>query len=276
MQESITYFSIFDGFNNINAIKSYENILQSIENLIIKDYKRVQKQFPFNQVEEDSQKMLHRLAIGTRKRHSIYKDFSQFRGKNIYKNLIFMDIIKQEYSREKPLKKNPKQSLKKELRSYKIEHKTKFNRDFHRFWFTFIYPNIELLENNRHAEVLEIIEEKLDYYISFTFEELSNELIISDFKNQILESGSYWDKYIELDLLIKFNNNTILAGECKWTNHKISKNILNKLQKKTQKSALTINYFALFSKNSFSNELLKHKEKNILLYELKDFERLLT
>ncbi len=276
MEESITFFSVFDGFDNLSAINSYENILQSIEHLILKDYRRVQKQFPFNKIDINSRKMLHRIAIGNRKSHSIYKDFSQFRGRTIYKNLLFMDIIEQEYSREKPLKKTPKQLLKKELRSYKIEHKIKFKRDFHRFWFTFIYPNMELLENREYTKVLEIIEEKLDYYISLTFEDLSNALIRSDFKNQILDSGSYWDKYIELDLLIKFNNGALLAGECKWTNHKISKNILNKLQKKTQKSHLNIHYFALFCKNSFSNELLNNREKNILLYELKDFERLLT
>ncbi len=275
IQESITYFSVFDGFDNINAIKSYENIFQSIEHLILKDYKRVQKEFPFNKIDLDSKKMLNRIAIGNRKNQSIYKDFSQFKGRNIYKNLMFMGIIEQEYSREKPIKKSPKQILKKELRSYRIEHKIKFKRDFHRFWFTFIYPNIDLLEKKEYTKVLEIIKDKLDYYVSLTFEDLSNELIKSDFQNQILDSGSYWDKYIELDLLIKFNNGTLLAGECKWTNHKISKNILNKLQKKTQKSHLDIHYFALFCKNSFSNELLNNRKKEILLYELKDFERLL-
>jgi hypothetical protein len=102
---------------------------------------------------------------------------------------------------------------------------------------------------------------------------LSNDLILKEF--DITESGSYWDRYIELDIMAKTSNGKTIAGEAKWKNQKISKNTLNKLQKKCELAGLKVDYFALFSKSGFSNELLKKHDKNVLLYDIDSFKGLL-
>ena len=220
--------------------------------------------------------MLRKLSLGDRKKYSIYKNgmFSQTKGRTLYKKLYDLNIIKKEFSREKPIKKHPKQLIKKELRGYIIEDKIKFVSNFSRFWFSFISANYKLIENKKYKSVLKKIEEGFEKFVSLTFEDLSNELIKKSYKPQLVETGSYWDKDIEIDILAKSSDKKIIAGESKWKNQKICKNILTKLQKKCIKAGFEPTYYALFSKSGFSKELQKSKNPNLLLYDINSFERL--
>ena len=204
--------------------------------------------------------------------YSIYKNsLSQTKGRLAYKELFDKNIIKKELSREKPLKTHPKQKLKKELRDYVIEDKIKFSKNFYRFWFTFIEPNIEDLKAKKYENILKIIDLEFEKFVSLEFENLSEKLIMKSF-HQNKNFGSFWTKDVEIDLLFKTNDNLLIAGEAKWKNHKICKNILTILQKKCARERLEIDYFALFSKSGFSKELYKQKDKKLLLFELKDFK----
>ncbi len=236
--------------------------MQNIEHNILQHYHSQKKHFLFSsntQLQEDIESTLHRLAIGTRKHYSIYKDVSQARGREIYKILYDTDIITKEYTREKLLLKHLG-PLKKEFRGYKREDKIRFSKEYYRFWYTFIYPHYSDLEKNEYNQTLSEIAENLGYFISSYFEELSNTLLADIYKDEIKESGGYWDKNVEIDLLVKLKDGTQITGECKWTNHKISKNILNKLKKVTQKAQIRADFYALFSKNGFSKELEKRED----------------
>ncbi len=181
-------------------------------------------------------------------------------------------IVKKEYSREKPIKKShPKQKLKKNLRKYRISHKIRFEKPFFRFWFRYIEPNINDLEENNFEKVLKLIQSDFENFVSLTYEELSNELIKDRFTN-ILSTGSYWDIKIELDILTALEDGKIVVGECKWKNSKICKKTLTSLQKKCKVANIEADFFALFSKSGFSNELLKNRDKNILLFDLEDLK----
>ena len=212
-----------------------------------------------------------RLAIGDRKSYTVYKkeNISQVRGRALYKSLFEKNIIKKEKSREKPIREFKGQLIKKSLRRYEIQDKIHFCDNFTRFWFTFIAPSI-----NKPLHVNNIIT-NIEQYISLSFEELSNELLINRFgKNSIVNYGSYWDKNTEIDLLVETKNGIIIAGESKWKNHKVCKNILKALQKKCEKAELGAKKFALYSKSGFSKELTKKKYDEVMLFELKDFEEL--
>ncbi len=87
--------------------------------------------------------------------------------------------------------------------------------------------------------------------------------------------GSYWDKNSEFDILAKREDNKIILGECKYKNRKICKNELSKLKLKAKESNIDVDIYTLFSKNGFSNELLNSNIHNLLLFELKDFSKLL-
>ncbi len=277
--ERIGYFSVFGGFGDISALHRYENLHDNILHNILYRFSEWREHFQYTSdsvLQHDLDTLLFRIAVGDRKSHSIYKnDISQPRGKELYKLLYEKRIITKERSREKPLPKVPGHLLKKELRHYQIEDKILFKDNFTRFWFTFIVPWQEEIAKGELKNVEFQLAQNLDKFISFTFENLSNKLIEQTFKPEpVVEAGSYWDKNIELDLLAKTANGTLIAGECKWKNQRISKNILNKLQKKCEVAHLDITYFALFSKSGFSNELLKNSNKNLLLFDLQAFETL--
>ena len=221
--------------------------------------------------QNDLESILIRLAIGDRKSYTVYKkaNISQVRGRAIYKALFEKKIIKKEKSREKPIREFKGQLIKKSLRKYEIQDKIHFNNNFTRFWFTFIAPH---LHEPLHVDK---IMQDIEQYISLSFEELSNELIIHKYKKEnVVNYGSYWDKSIEVDLLIEIKDGTIIVGESKWKNHKVCKNILKTLQKKCERVKLDASKFVLCSKSGFSKELKTKQSNDIMLFELKDFKEL--
>ncbi len=276
IKELISYYAVFDGFKELQVLHNYDNLLQNIEENILKRYEDLKSLFIYSddfKMQRDLEKMLFRICVGDAKTYSAFKnDISPNYGFALYKILFSKRVIKKELSREKPFRVFAKQQIKKELRGYHIEDKIRFCKSFYRFWFTFIAPNSSLIKKGEFSTVISKIEKELDRYISFTFENISNELILKKF--ECVESGNYWDKKIELDLLCKTLKGEIIAGECKWKNQKISKNTLNKLQKKATLAGVKVDIFALFSKNGFSNELLKNSDENILLYDLDSFKEL--
>ena len=274
----IRYFAVFDGFADLSKLKNYETLMQNIQHNILEHYHDNKRLFLFSHdehLQDDIERTLHRLATGTRKHYSIYKDVSQTRGKEIYAILFQTGIIKKEFTREKPLSKHLG-PLKKEFRGYKREDKIHFTKAFYRFWYTFIYPHYADLEKNEYNALIKEIEEDLNYFVSGFFEELSNTLLRKIYHDKVVQSGGYWDKDVEIDLFVTLDDGTQIVGECKWTNHKISKNILNKLKKVSDKAGLHADYYALFSKNGFSKELEKIRDKELLLYDLESFRRLLS
>jgi len=212
--------------------------------------------------------LLSALATGDRKIDSAIKKTTL--GYQNFEELVQKGSLLKELSREQlPKKSHPKQKLKKELRRYRIQHKARFTTPFHRFWFRYIYPSKELIEAKEYDKVLEFILSDLENFVSYTFEELCSEMLEDRFGQK---GGSYWDRRVELDILIDLPNGKKVVGECKWKNSKICKKVFTSLQKKCQLIGLDVEYYALFSKSSFSNELLKSKPKNLLLFDLEDFK----
>jgi hypothetical protein len=274
IQESIEFYSIFDGHPFLEFLKLDEDLITCIQINILDRVEELKPYFIFDEnidFQNDLESILIRLAIGDRKSYTVYKkaNISQVRGRAIYKALFEKNIIKKEKSREKPIREFKGQLIKKSLRKYEIQDKIHFSNNFTRFWFTFIAP---YLHESLHIDK---IMQSIEQYISLSFEELSNELIIHKYgKQNIINFGSYWDKSIEIDLLIETKDGTIIAGETKWKNHKVCKNILKTLQKKCERVELGASKFVLCSKSGFSKELKSKKSDEIMLFELKDFEEL--
>ncbi len=275
-KELIEYFAVFEGFENLKLLTTKYTLLENVKEYILKDYHNLKKLFIFSDdpsFQKDIEKFLYRLAIGSGKSYSVYKkDISFYRGKSIYKILFQNKILKKEYSREEKDFKVHKRR-KKAYRGYQIEDKMRFTKGFYRFWFMFIYPYKDELESKNYQNAYENIKKNLDHFMSLNFEHLSNELLAKKRKD-IVEYGSYWDKYIELDLMAKDGNGTLYVGECKWKNHKVNTSILNKLKKKSAKVGLDVDFYVLFSKSGFSNELLKLRDSNLLLFNIDDFKEL--
>jgi hypothetical protein len=274
-KELVEYISVFDGFEDLNLLTSYETLKENIFENILKNYHDLKKNYVFSndkKLQNDIEKFLYRLAIGNRKSYSVYKnDISHYRGKTIYKILFQNGIVEKEHSREE-LNFIYNKRRKRGYKGYRIEDKIKFKKGFDRFWFMFIYPYKKDLESGIFKNTLENIEENLDYFISLNFEYLSNKLLNKKF--DIVEYGSYWDKFVEFDLYAVAKDGTTYIGECKWTNHKVNGSILNKLKKKCAKAGFDVDYYLLFSKSGFSNELLKSRDKDLILFDIEDFKGL--
>ncbi len=278
LQELIEYYSIFGGLEDFD-LQSGCDLFENIINTYFKNFESLQEKFRYSldeNLQKDIECALKRLSRGDRKRFSIYKDISQPKGRQIYKILFEKGIIKEEKSREMPVKRHKKLKIKKNLRGYKVEHKIHFVNEATRFWFNFIAPNKNHIINKDYDRVLKEIKLHVEKHISLSFELLSQMLILKYFKNHsILSCGSYWSRKSEIDLLVYTKNSHCIVGEVKYKNTKICKSVLNSLQKKALHVGLYPTHYALFSKSGFSNELLNSKDKNLLLFDLDDFKRLL-
>jgi len=214
------------------------------------------------------------FATGDRKIPNTIKKcfFNETSGYRALESLIGDNYLIREPSRERlPPKTHPKQRRKKELRGYRIQHKVRFATPFMRFWYRFLYPNEELILTKRFDDLIAIILDDLENFVSLFFEELSDELLKEKFKKTI-KSGSYWDRKVELDIVLELEDGRVVVGECKWKNSKVCKKTLTSLQKKAAIAGLDPCCYALFSKSGFSNELLKNRPSHILLFDLEDFK----
>lgn len=224
--------------------------------------------------------MLCAVATSDGKTINVFKRarLSRSKGMATYQALSQIGVLEKQLSRETPPVALSRQKKKKEERRYTIQAKIKFTHPFYRFWYTFVEPNFREIEQGEFDLFFESLQTSFDRYVSFTFEELSNALIKQTFEKRdpVSEKGTYWDRHNEFDLLAKTKNNRMIIGECKWKRSKVCKSLVSKLKSKCEKSKLTPDYIALFSKSGFSKELKNTNDPTLLCFELKDFEKLLT
>lgn len=249
----------------IHILNDFENINKNIHALVYDD--------PINI------RLLHALAVGDRRIFSAFKraGLNNGNGGGALEFLQKHEIIEMEYSREThPKEINPDTKLKRSLARHRISHKVRFNHPFVRFWFYFIVPYQKEIKEKDFTNFFNYFDEKQNQYTSLVFEELSELLLNYNLRDaQILTSGSYWDMNMEIDILTQTSNDQIYVGECKWTNHKVNKKELHKLNEKCEKLGIEPTQIVFFSKRGFSKELLTLGGKELALYSVKDFEVLL-
>lgn len=265
LESIFDFYSIFDEFEFDLKLSLYENILNVF---ILKAFDILASL----NLDENALKALSVLSKNDRKRYSINKSIPHFQALGLINKLLEKNILILEKSQEKPITKNKRQKVKKELRSYNIQDKVVFKNQGLRFFFYFIYPKLNLIAMKKYNELIELIQENLEKYQSFTFELLCKEFLAKKLKvNQVY---SFWNYYHEIDLYYHENNFCVL-GEVKFKERKICKNVLNILKSKAKQLQIQPNLYVLFSKSGFSKELILNKERNLLLYTLEDFQFLI-
>ncbi len=156
---------------------------------------------------------------------------------------------------------------------------------FLKFYFNYIYPNLELLEQNRISRMMQIIKDQHDAFVGKTgFEELARKVVTHLGDNAQLSFipdhiGRIWNKQTEIDVVaINKKSNNILLGECKWAGKKVTGAVLDRLINKSKLLKKINNYkihYALFSKCGFTKNLIERARKeNIFLFQGPEFERL--
>lgn len=277
METQISYFAVFGGVDW--EIDTSKDIKELIVELVLEHFDEL-----YQQVEEltlgnkNYKRLLRALAIGDRKIFSAFNraGLNNGNGGAALNYLQEKGLIEMEYSREKnPREDSPNAKLKRKDARHRISHKVFFTYPFIRFWFYFITPNFKTIQKGDFAKVLEDFEKKHNSYTSLVYEELSELLLNYNLRDaHILSSGSYWDANIEIDILTVTQKEKIYAGECKWTNHKVNKKELHKLNDKCQRLNIAPTQIALFSKRGFSKELEAMAGADLALYSSEDFKAL--
>lgn len=275
----IEYHAVFSGLNTDDRILYCSDIFEAIKLAILEKYEILKDKFLYfedNTLQNLSEIFLIKLANGDRKFFTLLQNaqIPRIKGNQIHNALQDLDVIHTELSREEPFKSN-KQKIKKYLRKYRIENKLHFSKSFFRFWYSFIAPNLDLIKQNKHDDLLEIIRFDFDKFVSLGFENLGYDLALNVLnERKTLEFASFWKRNIELDMLFYTQENELIVGEVKYKDTRVCKNILNIIKNKCKKLNLTPDKVILISKSGFSKELKMLENENLILLELDDFKRL--
>lgn len=176
--------------------------------------------------------------------------------------LIELDILEKEIPITEDIK-NSKKAL------YKIKD------NYLNFWFNYVYPYQSYLEIENLTYPLEKIKSSFDLWVSKVYEDLSRETLMWDSKVPfpIKNLGRWWDKNEEIDV-VALGESEILFGECKWSNKHVGLSVLYKLKEKAKavkwKNGSRKEYYVLFSKSGFSDELIEASQKDSTII-LSDF-----
>ena len=154
-----------------------------------------------------------------------------------------------------------------------------------KFYFHYMYPHLEFIEQQRINRLLKIIEVQHEAFVGKTgFEELARRFVTAVGDNEQLSFvpdyiGRIWNKQVEIDVAaIHKPSRNILLGECKWTTAKLNMAVVEQLRKKAallaKLNAYTIHY-AFFSKSGFTADVIRRAEQDLfLLFEGAHFNRI--
>jgi hypothetical protein len=281
METQISYFAVFGGLDwHIDTTKPISELIQT---LVLDNFVNIDAQMralTLNNTLDNTlnRRLLKALATGDRRIFSAFNKagLNNGNGGAALNYLQEKGLIQLEYSREEhPRDKYPNEKLKREDARHRISHKVLFTHPFIRFWFYFVVPHVREIEAKQYSSFLKDFEVKHNSYTSLVYEELSEVLLNYNLRDaHIVSSGSYWDAKIEIDILTITKNGRIYVGECKWTNHKINKKELHKINDKCKKLDIEPTQIAFFSKRGFSNELLQMRGPHLALYTCEDFKAL--
>ncbi len=142
--------------------------------------------------------------------------------------------------------------------------------EYLKFYFRYLHRYKDIIYRGLRKETLDRILNTFDQHVSFTFEKIAQQYMLRKFNLE--KVGRWWHKNIEIDL-VGFKENTLYVGECKWTNKKVDKRVLNNLRSKVPYLLNELGVedisivYCLFSKSGFEGI---EESEDTLLIELDD------
>ncbi|MDX1810298.1 MAG: DUF234 domain-containing protein [Sulfurospirillaceae bacterium] len=157
-----------------------------------------------------------------------------------------------------------------------MSDKILFSAPFLRFWFAFISPIFKGIKNGDYTEFFEKFKNSKAEFTGFIFEQLSHEFIKLYFQDdKIYNINRYWDDAREINIVAKTKSGKTIVGICKYTNSKIKKSELTKLEEDCKEAGIKADIIVIFSKNGYTNELKSLKDQNLRLFSIRNFKILL-
>jgi len=267
-EEAIEKFAIFGGIN-WGDIDTSKDTMELIEKIILPDFRYIR-----NDVTELTTGMplyhsiLTGIALGDGKPHTAFKraNVTKEVGENALDELLDIGIIRLEKS---------KKIFTSWAESEAVSNKLYFTSPFLRFWFAFVSPLFKGVRDGDYKEIREKFTNRENEFMQLIFTQLSFDVLKLSFKEDpIVEISSYWDNDVEIDIYAKTKSGKVIAGTTKYTNAKLKKSELTKLQESCEKTKMEVDTFVLFSKRGFSNELKSLKGENLKLFSVKNFKKL--
>ena len=207
--------------------------------------------------------ILNSVALGNTKLSSIcsHLGLNSSSMTSYITKLIDLDILEKEVPVTENIE-NGKKGL------YKIKD------NYLKFWFSYVYPYQSYLEIENLSYPLEKIKNEFNLWVSKIYEDLSRETLLNNFEIPfpIKKLGRWWNNNEEIDI-VGLGDNEIIFGECKWSSKKVGLSVLLTLKEKSKNvkwnNSNRKEYFILFSKEGFSDDLisLSKKDKTIILSE---------
>ena len=206
--------------------------------------------------------ILEAIANGKTKINEI-KDFIKAERTDLspyLRNLIDIGFVK----REVPITEN----INSRLGRYYLSD------NFLKFWFRYIYPNLSAIEENIFS--IENIRKDYNSYLGFVFEQICKQFIIKSKPFNFTKIGRWWYKGTEIDIVtLNEQEDKITFIECKWQDNTNPEEVLAALKEKIKqvkwKNEKRKDSFCIIAK-SFSKKI---KQDNLILYDLKDLEKIL-
>jgi uncharacterized protein len=277
LEQAVEYFSILGGIGKNIELDYFDDVFSMVESNFVQNFSKFQTLVsPSYLLESPYREILIAVSRGDGKLYSVLRKakVSETLGEKIVQELVSLNVLKVEVSRESPLRNHPKHKLKKEQRSYRVQDKLRFVQPFMRFWFGFVTYYKKDLALGKGDAFLENFEKHYDRLRSLVYEQLCDALLVQHYavSNKIVDSGSFWNIHSEFDILAVSQDKKVILGECKYKDRKVCKNELTKLKAKALESGLKVDVYALFSKSGFSNELLQTQSEDLLLFDLNDLK----
>ena len=184
------------------------------------------------------------------------------------KNLIALGLVQKETSYGE---KESRKSI------YSIED------NMFRFWYRFVPENRSIIGRGAADPAYRRIEPHLSDYMGKVFEEICKQylwslLLAGKSPVEFRELGRWWGtnpatrKQTEIDIMGEQDKNTVLFGECKWTNEKVNASVLETLVRRSQMFRYDTIWLYLFAKNGFTKGCVDAADKmgNVKLVAYRD------
>ena len=271
IEEAIDYFAVFGGSGW--TIDFSLSIKALIEEKILQNYRYIHGDLTkITHSKPQYHAMLTAIASGDRREHAAFKKSQVGReeGEEIIDFLIKDGFLSFDKSVEKPFNEEDGHS-----------DRLLFQLPYLRFWFAMVSPLYKSIKVAEYTEFFTNWESNRQAFSTLIYQQLTQELILDAYATEfegdpIVSMGSYYDKYVQIDILAKRKSGKLLAGSCKISKAKAKKSEWTTLQEKCEQAKLEVDDYLIFSKNKFSSELKNLKENALQLFSSRHLKTLLT
>ncbi len=267
---ALEYFTVFGGTGwDVDKSKSVDAL---IKEKVLRNYESIHNGITrFTHGNALYHMLLSIIALGESHEDAVFKKgrVGRDKGEEAMDYLEMKSLLKFDTSVEKPLKSSDGKS-----------DRVLFELPFMRFWFATISPYYKSISTGDFSEFEQKWSQLRGNFSILLSNQLVLELIKQSFATKfaddpIVSIGSYYDKYVQIEVLAKRKSGKMLAGECKYSQDEAKVHMLSNLKQKCEKAELNVDDYVLFSKNGFTSELKRMSDDKLMLLTNIDLSSLL-